>query len=311
MRRLFLIIFFLMIAGNGWTATYYVSPSGSNTSPYDTWAKAANLPGTLLPSSVNPGAGTHYIFIAPGTYASTVNITSAQNNWAGVTVYGVSQAGVDASCNSTACYTYPAAKGVVVIDRTGVGAYPLRASLANVTMKYIGATGATGAYATLYVTGNGFTGDNLYVYDASPSGAGSYISGTGYSVTNSIFSGAKGTAGIQIDGAGAGTIRDTRFENSVNSPFGKDPSGSAAMAVQYTSSGINYLYNSIVTGSDGFAVSQEGAGTVYLRDNTIWNNGSRGVYPPSGTYYTLRRTAGFSITTITPYRHRSTQARII
>jgi hypothetical protein len=29
-------------------ATYYVSPSGSNTSPYDTWAKAALAPSTIF-----------------------------------------------------------------------------------------------------------------------------------------------------------------------------------------------------------------------------------------------------------------------
>lgn len=38
----------LLLAGAGFGATYYVSPSGSNTAPYDTWAKAALLPSTVI-----------------------------------------------------------------------------------------------------------------------------------------------------------------------------------------------------------------------------------------------------------------------
>lgn len=43
-----LLILLLAPAGVGFGATYYVSPSGSNTAPYDTWAKAALLPSTVI-----------------------------------------------------------------------------------------------------------------------------------------------------------------------------------------------------------------------------------------------------------------------
>ncbi|MFA5753595.1 MAG: hypothetical protein WC910_11055, partial [Bacteroidales bacterium] len=51
-------------------ATYHVSPLGSNTSPYDTWEKAANLPSTAV-SAGNGAAGPHTVKIYPGEYTDS------------------------------------------------------------------------------------------------------------------------------------------------------------------------------------------------------------------------------------------------
>src|SRR5665648_684312 len=62
-------------------STYYVSPSGSNTSPYDTWAKAANLATTaIVAGNTNVGgSGPHTMYIAPGTYNDS--LTPSNANW--------------------------------------------------------------------------------------------------------------------------------------------------------------------------------------------------------------------------------------
>ena len=74
--------------------TCYVSLTGSNTSPYDTPAKAANLPSTCItytqgqtPSGTGLGQG-HNIYILEGTYSD--NLLWANNNLNGESLIGVS-----------------------------------------------------------------------------------------------------------------------------------------------------------------------------------------------------------------------------
>jgi len=62
-------------------ATYYVSPSGSNTSPYDIWAKAALLPSTVINYIKSDGGiGPHTINIAAGSYSDNININHANHH---------------------------------------------------------------------------------------------------------------------------------------------------------------------------------------------------------------------------------------
>ena len=114
-RLLFSILILLALAAPAWPTTYYVSPSGSNTSPYDTWAKAATAPATVI--SLNPSGGPHTVYVNGVFYA--VSLTSIGANWAGSTMQGVSAAGVAASCSGSACNAYPAGVDEVILS----GAY--------------------------------------------------------------------------------------------------------------------------------------------------------------------------------------------
>lgn len=98
-----MLLLLTVITANANANTYYVSPSGSNTSPYDTWAKAANLVTTAITAG-NNATGPHTVYIAPGTYAGKLTLTTAK--WANGTIVGVSASGS----------TSPATQGQVLID---------------------------------------------------------------------------------------------------------------------------------------------------------------------------------------------------
>jgi len=95
MKKLFSSIFLLFFLASvvstivpiqAWGATYYVSSSGSNTPPYDTWAKAA----TAIQPAVNATTSSGDIVeIDGGTSGQTYNqaVATAAN---GVTIQGSS-----------------------------------------------------------------------------------------------------------------------------------------------------------------------------------------------------------------------------
>jgi hypothetical protein len=84
-----LLLLFILLPVWCMGATYHVSPLGSNTSPYDTWAKAANLPSTAV-SAGNGAAGPHTVKIYPGEYTDSFALGA---NWANGSIIGVSAHG--------------------------------------------------------------------------------------------------------------------------------------------------------------------------------------------------------------------------
>ena len=70
-----LIPILLLLAGNAWGATYYVSTRGSNTSPYNTWAKAANNLSAILSFALKD---SNTIYIAPGNYTTALYLNSVK-----------------------------------------------------------------------------------------------------------------------------------------------------------------------------------------------------------------------------------------
>src|SRR4030042_2143901 len=92
-KQLLTIITFLFIilipmwAGG---AAYYVSPVGSNTSPYETWAKAANLPSTAVTAGNTDvgGDGPHFMYIAPKTGGYVDLLILSDADWASGTIIG-------------------------------------------------------------------------------------------------------------------------------------------------------------------------------------------------------------------------------
>lgn len=79
MKRLVLaILFVLLFAGPGWTTTYYVASTGSNTSPYDTWEKAANLISTV--AAIESDGDVFYLLNETHTVDGSLNIAASIYN---------------------------------------------------------------------------------------------------------------------------------------------------------------------------------------------------------------------------------------
>lgn len=90
MKRILAILIILMAwQSPAWGANYYVATTGSNTSPYDTWAKAATSITTILGLSLE---GTNIIYLADGTYTSTINLNAAK--YANLSFIGTSRDGI-------------------------------------------------------------------------------------------------------------------------------------------------------------------------------------------------------------------------
>jgi len=64
------LVTMLFAVAVGWTAVYYLSPSGSATPPYDTWEKAANNLNQILGLDL---AGENTIYVAEATYSGSAN----------------------------------------------------------------------------------------------------------------------------------------------------------------------------------------------------------------------------------------------
>jgi hypothetical protein len=84
-KNILTLITLLVLTGQAWGATYYVSPSGSNTAPYDTWAKAATTITTIL-SAYDLGAGD--VILASGTITEPSGVALHTSNDDGVKIQG-------------------------------------------------------------------------------------------------------------------------------------------------------------------------------------------------------------------------------
>jgi hypothetical protein len=63
MKRIAILIL-ILFATPVWGATYYLNSNGSNTSPYDTWAKGATSIASLM--ALDPANGAHTVYIRAG-----------------------------------------------------------------------------------------------------------------------------------------------------------------------------------------------------------------------------------------------------
>jgi peptidoglycan/xylan/chitin deacetylase (PgdA/CDA1 family) len=263
-KRFIILLVLVLLPVWAWGATYYVSPTGSNTSPYDTWAKAANVPATLF--ALNPAGGPHTIYIAPGTYDSNCNVSNA--NWAGVTIVGTSAHGS----------TSAAVKGQVIISKaTQHGLY---AAQANITAQNLTFTGTDATHDSLYIAAAGFTGTNLYAYTSGRYLLYADTGATGFNISQSKFMGAHATAyPILFTGNSAGTFAYNIVTNDLTT-------AGATSIVRFNSSGTINFYNNTVLGSYGNTIEATGAGILNATNNLL------GPSIGSTTAYTVSRTAG-------------------
>ena len=230
-------------------ATYYVSPSGSNTAPYDTWAKAAHLLSTVR--ALNPAGGPHTVYIAPGTYNDQVNFGNVA--WNNANFIGTSAHGG----------LLPAQKGQVIFSYLGaVSVFNFNTS-SGITIQNISATGGDATHATVNIGSNNTTLDNVYLYDSSL--LLNLWNASGVVIKNSLLRGASGAN--MVTGGGLSSSWTIQYSQLVNSPI--NPAGTSS-TIAITSGTLN-LYNDFIGGSQGYGGTVTGgnSGIINLKNSII------------------------------------------
>ena len=253
--------------GKVYAATYFVSPEGSNTSPYDTWEKAANLPETAITAGNTDvgGDGPHIMYIAPGTYSSYMSASDA--DWANGTIIGTAAHGsID-----------PAAKGQVIISATA-GQHGFISTQAGISVSNISITGTDATHDGIVISGSNFTGTNLYLYDSGRSNFQA-TSATGLSISKSLITGSTSYS-ININGTNiSGTISYSIIRNSVNKLSGSS-------AILFNDTGTLNIYNCIVMGAGNYGIYNNSTGTINLANSYVTsgiNSATAAVKNASGT----------------------------
>jgi hypothetical protein len=232
--------------------TYYVSPAGSNTSPYDSWAKAANLPHTLV--ATNPSGGPHTINIAPGTYSSYLTLSHA--NWAGVSVYGRAAHG-----SAT-----PAADGQVIISYATQHLF--FAGQAGITCECMEFSGTDATHDTLYVNAANFTGRHLRFRNA-----GHYLIyalAAGMTLEDFLCEGNDGSYAVVLSTNSTGTLSYGIVRNSATKLI-------TGIGIRCGATGTWNVNNVSVLGQKLYAIAQYGTGTINFK-NGIFAAGSEQSY---------------------------------
>ncbi len=248
MKRLLLtILIVLALATDGWGAVYYVSTAGSNTNPYDTPAKAALLPSTII--ALNPAGGPHTVYIAPGDYTDAPYINHA--NWNSSVWQGVSAVGsVESAASGQVTWTGSAANyslrvgtatgmifNNITLQSAPIGKDNLYIGIAPVTFNScIFQNSAQDGVRSSITSGTvnfsqcAFAGNARYSILASGAGIGAswiidrckFINNTFdlqnsvstlMTVTSSIFS---GTANVQLTAKYPTTVSNCTFEGGQN-----------------------------------------------------------------------------------------------
>jgi hypothetical protein len=267
--------------------SYYVSASGSNTAPYDTWAKGAHALVTILNLMKNAGANqraeadTKCIYVAPGTYAVTIspdNVRESNTTFVGAT--GSSPG--DASEN---------VKGTVIIAPTSDAAFYLSTPsvahdfmfknctmlhpatkrglylceglvLDNVDLTAAASTSIASINSNQAVTSFLIKRTRIRAGVANPIYIGNHaVSGNiEMSIIESMI-GANSTLASTFDGTGTINIKRTSFLNS------------QAEALKQTRTGIVNIYDSVlasgVNGGNIATISNAGGGQINAYNNMI------------------------------------------
>lgn len=250
-------------------ATYYVSPSGSNTAPYDTWAKAALLPQTV--GSHGDGvSGPHTVYLAPGPYSGRINLTNANwanSQWLAMAVHGSAV---------LAPWSQVIASQSARINPPTSSYHAINVTVTGVQAHGVEAFGGLGDKNLLNVEAAGFVGSNLYLHDALNQCVKTYNGGV--TLNRSRLSGSgHATAHVQFGGSGTNVLNYCVSDMSgtvETAPANLLVLGTATLTVN----------NSVVIGQRGAGITNGGSGAV-VANNTIISGGSNstGAAPTSGT----------------------------
>lgn len=269
MKRLTLLltlILTLALAGTGWCATIYVSPSGSNTSPYSSWTTAA----TTVTAAITYGntvSGPHTVYIAPGTYTGNHDFSNSKFN--GSTIQGTSASGV----------ITPASMGQVILTESGSNHTIISGT--SQTYNNISATN-TGTGRGVNVGGANSIWNGCYFYDAA--GAYDFYDNGSANVTLNWcrFSGANNNYMALFQGAsGTVTLNYCLFDNSPN-----NWAGTSACLSNNGTTGTMTLNNCVFLGSKAYCLN-----TGNVSATTNFNNCILGAAYAPGSYL-IYNTAG-------------------
>lgn len=278
------IIVVLLMGGVGEGATTcYVSPGGSNTSPYDTWAKAANLPSTAVTYLNGRSSSGHTLLIGPGSYSeSDTAFTLTDGDTTNIMIRGVSAAGVTAACNASNCLTYPATRNEVSITAVNDGVYVF--GINGCDVRYLTFAGGIGAArAVLNITNStGFIADYIWATDI----AGMFISiggSTTYAISHGMWRGTTKDPAMQLTGTAAGNLNYTIATSG-------DSNDIPTRMFVANSSGINNINNCVFLGGTTKGIDEVNAsGTTNVNNTTIGTWG--------GTVAPIQRSAGTIVAT--------------
>lgn len=276
--RILILLIALLVPVSGWGATYYVSPTGSNTAPYDTWAKAANLPHTAV-THASGVTGPHTIYIGPGTYVNSyldLNDADLDN----VQIIGVtSQVDTTPAPNKLVTIRVPAVQwGVHFRSRTG-------AVVRGLTFEM-----GAGSYDVFSFDSTNCKAIGCYGYDAGRNliRAGG---GSGNQVISCLLEGAT-DFGVVVLGSASISIY-----NTIIKAYGTKRMTSVAVRNQGT--GTLNIYNSTVLGQQSNGIENSSTGTTSVINSIV---GSGQSYT-SG--YALLRTSGTLNVTNSQLYHRA------
>ena len=260
MKKLFLLIAILMLAaaGQAWGAsvTCYVSSAGSNTSPYDTPAKAANLVQTAMtyaitqaPTGTGPGQG-HIIYILEGTYTTQFEMASA--NDVGSSYIGVSNL-------TTLAPSVMGSQPVL----TKPNAWLIEIGKDNVTFSNLAFTTGPTSNATLYIKAGalGFVGNNLRIYDSTYA-ALKIASGGGGTFNRCSFEGSGGANLALIQGTTTSTFNYCKFLNSATKYAGT--------AGNISTTGTAVIFNNCIVGGQNTYGINVSNGATTINNSVIY-----------------------------------------
>lgn len=302
MKTLFLVIGFLLLVVSALAAaTCYVSPTGSNTSPYDTWTKAALLPETAV-TYLNGQVGPHVLYIAPGEYNSNIDLTDA--DWNDSLIVGTCAHG--SLCD--------AAKGQVWITKDNYHQAGVWSAVSGVIIKNISFKNSNASYVQLVFEGSNNTAENCLFRDP-------------------------GSVSVRTDGGSGNIVQHSAFEGGNNSSAGSfalyaqhpirliyclflasttNSIGGTQAAIRLDhSSGNVYLDHVTLVDPLARGIYQHGAGTTYVRNSVIFggsddvilrDGGSITVsntisVKPSGDVWVGTVTDGGGNSTVTSFEH--------
>ncbi len=253
---------------------YYVSPLGSDTAPYDTWAKAAKLPSTAHAHGVAAASSQHIMFCAPGTYVDALLFNSTK--WNDSLVFGTAAHGS----------ILPAAKGQVVFSSPSTFTTRITAAQ-RLVLESLSIT-QSGSSIPLYLSGGLDTiGRNLLVFDPTGDVNLLNVTASGSMWHGCSFRGASAVSAVEIYGTAGAVFNFCDFGNSDTKIFGSSDgiknggsgtitlnnclvggSGTGA-ALKNTSTGPTVANNCVLLpkyGPSGYLTSATGAGAITLNN---------------------------------------------
>jgi hypothetical protein len=204
--------------------TVYVKTDGSETSPYDTWAKAAKLCSTAQTYLDGRTSTGHIMYVAPGTYTDDfLNLTDADAQ--DETIFGVSTAGIAANATGDTCLNYPAAKADIMLAILA-GKDSISFSKTGIKIKNITLKDADSTHSGIIGTAGDVTLTNCQINDCASYII--YLSGTGTTVTTnkSRFYGGANIGGweaaVYLQNTSNFTSNYDIFTGSPSKPLGKN-----------------------------------------------------------------------------------------